>query len=590
MVIWDFSPIKQAFLILFCLNIIFGQSEFYESMDPENSIPESDLIILEHAQIFYDSLSTKSAKLLSQLSFLSDSDVSALLVYRPGVDSTLNVSNQLNQLLQSIWIEKYAMKKQGLVSFKMNLVDDIQYRWKMEHHFKSSQIGIMGERDGSEPTAMDYASLYYKTNLMDADITVGHFQFISGHGLVSWRTMPLKSDFGVSNAVMRMGKGIQPYRSGHESWAYRGIGLNKRIGKYNVSSAISSRHLDGVLHENGISISNTGLHVSASQIENKNNISEFILLNQIEYPLQNGTIGAIVGAGRWVEKPNSISNTIGSLFGRYKKGIITVSGESSLNYFGKKGLVVSSSLKHDNFQYGLSYRHIDPTYIGLRDNMIRNWNSIDLGEWGILQEVRFRFSPALITIYSDNFSRIENEVGQFIDQGFESGINLQIKHNSAIHSTLQTKWQGNTISDYNYHIETAELETSIKTKVGIKWKRTPNNTIQAQFQKRTHTENLDVSYGLQLRNQYNYSNWKSNLFWMSTIVENNQWLYFWDVTLPGEMRSKVFTTSGHYAGISIRYRTSEFSELHFRVSSHWKHTLFQSIPIFRGALQINLMI
>jgi len=590
MVNWDSSLIKRAFLTLFYLSLLAGQPDIFESFDPEHGLPESDLVILDHAQIFYDTLSTESASLLSQLSFLSESDATALAAFNSDQTSSFNASAQLNQLIKLLWLEKDDKQKRGLVRYKMNLGEDVQYRWKFEHYFENSQVGIIGERDSYEPSAIDYASLFYKTNIFETDVTLGHFQFMTGHGLVSWRTMPLKSDFGISNAVMRLGKGIQPYRSGHESWAYRGVGLQRQFGDIHVSSCMSSRQLDGALNENNVSISATGLHATQSQIERKNNLSEFIFLNEVEYPMESGILGAVFGTGRWSEKSNSFSNTIISMFGRYEKEMVAVSGETSINSFGKKGMILSSVLKHDSFQYGTSYRLIDPEYFGIRDNMYRNWNGLDHGEWGILNELRIRITPAVVTIYSDEFGRVQNEVGQFLTRGSETGMKLQYKHTPSVQSYLQIKLQENSGSSYSYEFDNVELESSVNTKIGIKWIRSSLQTFQTQLQYRVHPQNGDASYGIQFRNKIQVSNWKLNLFWMSSIIKNNQWLYFWDVTLPGEMRSKVFTTSGQYIGTSVLYRTSEFSEVQFRVSYHWKSLSFKTTPIVRSALQINLMI
>ena len=79
------------------------------------------------------------------------------------------------------------------------------------------------------------------------------------------------------------------------------------------------------------------------------------------------------------------------------------------------------------------------------------------------------------------------------------------------------------------------------------------------------------------------------MFWMSSWIDNYLTrLYCWDITFPGEMRTKVFTRSGHYFGCGITLKTSSMSALHFRLSTGWDEWNLNAIPIVRSAILINM--
>ena len=76
--IWALLPIKLGLVFLVIHSFILGQFEVIESFDPEKSLPESDLIILNTAQTIHASITMESIDLLSELSFVGDDEIQAL--------------------------------------------------------------------------------------------------------------------------------------------------------------------------------------------------------------------------------------------------------------------------------------------------------------------------------------------------------------------------------------------------------------------------------------------------------------------------------------------------------------------------------
>jgi len=211
------SLIRLGLVTLIFHNVSFGQYDVYDAFDPENPLPESDLIILNNAKAFHHSLTPESALLLSQLSFLSHEEHYALEQTLQGDLHNLDQYPRLNMLLNELWTGRREINIHGSFIHRINRTDGIQHKWIGDFQFDQFRIGILGERDPGELDILDHYSMFLNTKFQDYDYTIGNFQMLVGHGLVSWRSMPVKSDFGTTNSILRRGRGIQPFRSSHES-------------------------------------------------------------------------------------------------------------------------------------------------------------------------------------------------------------------------------------------------------------------------------------------------------------------------------------------------------------------------------------
>ena len=237
--------IKLGLCIVLIHRVSFGQFSIYEDFDPEESLPESDLVILNTVQTLYDSLSPEAAVLLSQLSFLSDSEIKALDQIVSGEGHNLIHNTRLYELENTLWGNASSEALKGAFIQRVNMTDDIQYKWISEINFDRFTLGLVVEKDPGEANILDHHSLFLQKHQGDLDYTIGHYQILAGYGLISWRSIPVKSHFRSTNSAMHRGKGIQPFRSGHESWAYRGLGWEQSIGGSQTSVGLSHRTIDG---------------------------------------------------------------------------------------------------------------------------------------------------------------------------------------------------------------------------------------------------------------------------------------------------------------------------------------------------------
>ena len=119
---------------------------------------------------------------------------------------------RLTKIIKTLWSKETSESITGAILYKMNVKDDIQYKWSGEVNLHNINIGFLGERDGYEKNILDHHSLFIQKHRNDKTVIIGDFQMLLGHGLISWRSMPLKSYFGVTNSALRTGRGVQPFR------------------------------------------------------------------------------------------------------------------------------------------------------------------------------------------------------------------------------------------------------------------------------------------------------------------------------------------------------------------------------------------
>ena len=585
------SLIRLVLITLIFHKVSFSQYEVFEAFDPEKTLPESDLVVLNNAKALHQSLTPESAFLLSQLSFLSHEEVHALGQVSADELNNLDHYQRLKMLSEELWKGKNELNIQGSFIHRINRTEGVHYKWFGDLNFEQFRIGLFGERDAEEINILDHYSVFLKTKYQDYDYTIGNFQMLVGYGLISWRSMSVKSDFGSINSALRRGRGIQPFRSGHESWAYRGLGWQQPMGRGQLSAGISHRKIDGSIENNHINISNVGLHVSDTQIKNRGNISETIGIADWETTIPNGIAGFVVGGGAWTDNnKDHFTNLASSVYGNYKVSNLTLFSELAVTSQNKNAIIGGGRMKHDSFYYGIVFRKIENDYFALRDNGFRNWNNKEFGETGVLQELRFQFDKIKVNVYSDMFRRLEKSKGEFKRNGHETGISLEQKFNPTL--WIQTKLKIQEASSENYgYVDYNFSSVPVSTfKTTIKWKHDRNHSFQCQLQEKHNQNGSPSSWGVQLRSKHSLNHWSVKWYWVTVKIEGRSWLYYWDVNLPGEMKSKVFTRHGHYLGNVVSYQTSSRSEIHLRISKAWQTWDFDVFPIVRGALQINISI
>ena len=151
MLTWGLLPIRLGLAFFVYLSLLVGQIDLLEDFDPEQSIPESDLFILSTAQNLHKGLTAQSAHLLIQLSILTKEEINALDGIVNGKASVqIEKHPRLSKIIKTLWPKETSESITGAILYKMNVKDDIQYKWSGEVNLHNINIGFLGERDGYE--------------------------------------------------------------------------------------------------------------------------------------------------------------------------------------------------------------------------------------------------------------------------------------------------------------------------------------------------------------------------------------------------------------------------------------------------------
>ena len=151
MLTWGLLPVRLGLAFFVYLSLLVGPIDLLEDFDPEQSIPESDLFILSTAQNLHKGLTAQSAHLLIQLSILTKEEINALDGIMNGkVLVQIEKHPRLSKIIKTLWPKETSESITGAILYKMNVKDDIQYKWSGEVNLHNINIGFLGERDGYE--------------------------------------------------------------------------------------------------------------------------------------------------------------------------------------------------------------------------------------------------------------------------------------------------------------------------------------------------------------------------------------------------------------------------------------------------------
>jgi len=173
---------------------------------------------------------------------------------------------------------------------------------RYEHKYRNFfSFGFVAEKDageeffkGSQNRGFDYysAHLILQNYKKIKSLVIGDFKAQFGQGLVMWSGMALNKSSMTMN-LRRSAQGIKKYSSTDENLFMRGAAVTYKLGKFDVSTFVSSHKIDANLNyatdtidDEVIEISslqNTGLHSTPSELEDKDAATEKVAGGNITY-------------------------------------------------------------------------------------------------------------------------------------------------------------------------------------------------------------------------------------------------------------------------------------------------------------------
>ncbi len=183
--------------------------------------------------------------------------------------------------------------------------DYIYTRYRLNYK-KSFRAGLTMEKDAGESLQRgpDFYSAHamYSGQTWLRKLVVGDYQVLLGQGLTCWNGLAFGKSPFITN-VKRNGIGLRPYSSVQETNFFRGAATTLGFKDVEVTAFHSDKHIDGnvdatadsVLTDDEFIVSSLpagGLHRTASEIENKNQVRETVYGGNVKYTHRLFSVGA----------------------------------------------------------------------------------------------------------------------------------------------------------------------------------------------------------------------------------------------------------------------------------------------------------
>lgn len=166
------------------------------------------------------------------------------------------------------------------------------------------QFGVTAEKDAGESFlgksntgGFDFYSgfMRFEIGKRNSSVVLGDYVVQFGQGLMAWQGFAMGKSTDVER-IARFNQGIKPYSSTDENNYMRGVGANLRFGKFQIQPFVSYKSFDANTDSIGgekvfTSIQTSGLHRTASEIEDKNSVNSLVGGCQIAFQTGNFLLG-----------------------------------------------------------------------------------------------------------------------------------------------------------------------------------------------------------------------------------------------------------------------------------------------------------
>lgn len=323
------------------------QQQLENLTDAQQTETEDDSYLqqLEHFKRHPLNLNTADANELKELFFLTDLQIDNLISYRKILGKLISIYE-----LQSIPDWDIATIKRILpfitVSNALTVVEDIGGRFKKgdqnlllriseivekskgfdqsmpgtkymgsryrlffryRYQYKDLlQFGFAADKDageqffkGVQKYGFDFYSFHLFTRKLGKiqALALGDFTVNMGQGLMQWQGLAFSKSSDVMD-VKRQSSILRPYSSSGEFYFHRGAGITMKFGKIETTAFVSIRKLsanfvaDTINREDFISsFQSSGYHRTQSEIDDRNNLSQFAYGGNLTYRGNDGHVG-----------------------------------------------------------------------------------------------------------------------------------------------------------------------------------------------------------------------------------------------------------------------------------------------------------
>ena len=321
-----------------------------------------------------------------------------------------------------------------------------------------------------------------------------------------------------------------------------------------------------------------------------------ILKGQWNYAKSNSQIVTSVAGINWQDRGgNKKQDWSGSVAFNQLLEYGNIFGEIGRGYNSTAGIITGMRLKLPNVKYLISSRYYSKGYSALRSNPFAEWVCKDRNEFGLFQSISYKPNRNIFTIYGDLFkiSDVEND-DLFPKSGQEAGLRWE-KRAGRQYQRIQWKWEQKSIENDGVYLATQhpryEIDNTLKVSSVFNISKLMWGKLQLTGSTDETSESKSQAYGLDMQIWWEMRNVSVFFDIVMTITNSGSaWIYFWDVNLPGEMTTRVYTKDSISPAIKVLYQTNSGFELGFRLRAQWKEFDFTGTPEIFGALALEIML
>ncbi|MBK7377837.1 MAG: helix-hairpin-helix domain-containing protein [Ignavibacteriales bacterium] len=157
--------------------------------------------------------------------------------------------------------------------------------------YDNYQAGFISEKDAGEKSFNDFTSFHFAVRDLSLIkvFVAGDYNIEFGQGLVLWSPYGFSKSADAIYPVKKKSRDIIPYTSTDENKFFRGAALSVTFSDFTLSGYFSKNKFDAntdSLTSEILSVSETGLHRTQSEIENRKAVEETFIGGRVDYNSQ----------------------------------------------------------------------------------------------------------------------------------------------------------------------------------------------------------------------------------------------------------------------------------------------------------------
>jgi hypothetical protein len=307
-------------------------------------------------------------------------------------------------------------------------------------------IGGVVENDQDEPQIWDYRNVTFRLpqRFIHLDIWGGAYRLQWGHGLLLASNLMSGRSTDVTENLNPLRPGIKNYLGADENRYLFGSAMNISARNLNLSAFLSRHRSDATTDDEGMvtNLRSDGLHISESQIQAKDILTESLAGMTLTYNYQGGTAGIMGYSAVYSDRIEMIDGrrNIGGVSCFHDQEIHewSLNGEMAVQNNGGRAFIENVGINLEKLSISVGWRYFSPDFFAPLGSPFRKFGGLPANESGLYSGLKIRLRKRWwCSGYVDFFRRLEStQIGSEPANGCEDLIG--ISHSVGTESTLET--------------------------------------------------------------------------------------------------------------------------------------------------------